>query len=122
MAFDFYLRQVRTSLDTPAALNPELTEELRDHLEDAAHDLQLTGMQRAESEQEAMRRFGAPEVVAEAFRRAERRRSPGALLHHPRSWLAVAALATALLGGAAATAAHTQHPIPAVTTHMAPSR
>ncbi|MGH2409077.1 MAG: hypothetical protein ACRDGS_01795, partial [Chloroflexota bacterium] len=76
-------------------------------------DLQLAGMPRQESEREAMRRLGSPDLIAASFR-AERRRTS----RHPRVLLAAAALAASLLGSAAVSAAHGQHP-PVPTTPAA---
>ena len=121
MAFDQYLAEVRAATE-PALLSADMTEELRGHLEDAAYDLQLAGMRPEESEQEAIRRVGQVEVVARAFQREHRHSLSAALLRHPRSLLAAAALATSLLGGAAAATAHSQHPgIPTTqAAHQAP--
>jgi len=105
MNFEQYLAEVRAGSGVHEAAELDLIEELRGHLEDAAQELQLSGMRRQESEREAMRRLGCPEVIATAFRR-ERRRSS----HHPRVLLAAAALAASLIGSAAVSAAHYQQP------------
>ncbi len=108
MGFDDYLSALGNSIPANRSISSDLAEELRGHLEDAAYDLQLDGMRRDASEQEAMRRLGRPELIAEAFKDQPRRNSPG-LLRRPRLLLAVAALSMGLLGGAAVAAAHAEH-------------
>jgi hypothetical protein len=120
MDFVEYLAQIRSAADLPSTAECDLTEELRGHLEDAALDLQLAGMPRQDSEREAMRRLGSPDLIAAAFR-AERRRPS----RHPRALFAAAALAASLLGSVAVSAAHYQHsPVPTApaATHAAPRR
>ncbi|HXT35130.1 MAG TPA: permease prefix domain 1-containing protein [Chloroflexota bacterium] len=120
MDFGEYLAQIRAGIDPRSAEYPDLGEELRGHLEDTAQELQLAGMNPRESEREAMRRLGSPEVIAAAFR-AERKRAS----HRPRVLLAAAALAASLLGSAAVSAAHYQHPtVPAApaANHAPPRR
>jgi hypothetical protein len=114
MGFDDYLSSFRDSVPVERPVSPELAEELRGHLEDAAYDLQLAGMRREASEQEAMRRLGRPELIAAAFSR-QPRRTPSSLLRRPRLLLAVAALSVGLLGGAAVAAAHAEHSPATVT-------
>ncbi|MGH2347588.1 MAG: permease prefix domain 1-containing protein [Chloroflexota bacterium] len=115
MGFDQYLSRLGESLSFPHYAE-EISEELRGHLEDAAHDLQLAGMHREAGEREAIRRLGSPEVIAAAFQ-SERHRTGRSLLHRPRLLLAGVAVTTALLGSVAVAGAHTQHP-PAPVTSM----
>jgi hypothetical protein len=109
MGFDDYLSALGHSISLNRTASSEIAEELRGHLEDAIYDLQLTGMRRETSEQEAMRRLGRPELIAEAFKNQPRRVAP-ALFRRPRLLLAVTALSLGLLGGAAVAAAHAEHP------------
>jgi hypothetical protein len=116
MGFDDYLSALGHSMPLNRAGSSEIAEELRGHLEDATYDLQLTGMRREASEQEAMRRLGRPELIAEAFKNQPRRIAP-TLFRRPRLLLAVAAISLGLLGGAAVAAAHAEH-IPAPATSI----
>jgi len=101
MNIDRYLASVRAG----AALDDDAVEELRAHLEDAATDLQLRGLDPSASRREALRRFGQPEDIGAAFVRARRIKRLG--LYGPRSLLAalVVALSLAVLGGGAVAAA-----------------
>ncbi|HVC82343.1 MAG TPA: permease prefix domain 1-containing protein [Chloroflexota bacterium] len=105
MDFAEYLGQIRAGINLPSVETSDLTEELRGHLEDAAQELQLAGMNSLDSEREAMRRLGSPKVIAAAFRTERKRAS-----RRPRVLAGAAALAASLLGSAAVSAAHYQHP------------
>jgi hypothetical protein len=112
MDIDSYVECVTTGLRLPHERVADIGEELRSHLEDAVRDLQLRGLPRAESEQEAIRRCGPALAIATAFAEEER---PDRLLcrgRHSRPVLLAAALATALLtlGGAAVATAHNSPP------------
>jgi hypothetical protein len=115
MGYDDYLSALGQAIPLNQSASSEIAEELRGHLEDAAYDLQLTGMRREASEQEAMRRLGRPELIAEAFKN-QPRRVPPALFRRPRLLLAVTALSLGLLGGAAVAAAHAEHAPAPVTS------
>jgi len=122
MGFDEYLSSVAESISLPQFAAEEITEELRGHLEDATHDLQLAGMRREASEREAMRRLGPPELLTAAYQH-EHRRARSAVFRRPRLWLASVAVMTALLGGVAVAGAHTQHsPAPLTSTSPVPPR
>ena len=70
MNIDRYIASVRTRAG--AALDDDAAEELCAHLEDAARDLQLRGLDPPASRYEALRRFGQPEDIGAAFVRARR--------------------------------------------------
>jgi hypothetical protein len=104
MNIDRYITSVRTRAGS--ALDDDAAEELRAHLEDAANDLQLRGLDPAASRDEALRRFGQPEDIGAAFVRARRVKRLG--FYGPRSLVAalVVALSLAVLGGSAVAATH----------------
>jgi len=104
MNIDRYIASVRTRAG--AALDDDAAEELRAHLEDAANDLQLRGLDPSVSRREALRRCGQPEDIGAAFVRARRVKRLG--LYGPRSLFAalVVALSLAVLGGSAVAATH----------------
>ncbi len=108
MAIDRYIMAARARM---AALSDdaqadETAEELRAHLEDAACELQLRGIDPCESEREAVRRFGASDDVAVALAAAHRRRVSGR-----RSLLAALVVAAlTILGSGVVASAHTPSP------------
>ena len=114
MAIDRYIMAARTRMDTLSddAQADETAEELRAHLEDAARELQLRGVDPRESEREAVRRFGASDDVAMALVAAHRRRIPGR--RALSAALAVAAIA--ILGSGVVVSAHTPSPTAPPTT------
>ncbi len=102
-AIDRYIAALRARAGM--ALDDDVAEELRGHLEDAANDLQMRGLDPAESAREAVRRFGPPDELGPVFARAHRTRRP--LPHGPRSLVAALVVASllAVLGGSAGAAA-----------------
>ncbi len=120
-SIDRYIATLRAG----AALDDDTAAELRGHLEDAANDLQMGGLNPAESAREAMRRFGPPDDIGMAFARAHAARRPFMpIMRRPRSLVValVAALALAILGGSAVAAARTpgQSSIRQVRAHSHP--
>ncbi len=110
MAIDRYIMAARTRMATlsTGADADETAEELRAHLEDAACELQLRGIEPRESEREAVRRFGASDDVAVALAAAHRRRVSGR-----RPLLAALVVAAvAVLGSGVVVSAHTPSPTP----------
>ncbi len=108
MAIDRYVMAARTRMATlsTGADADETAEELRAHLEDAACELQLRGIEPRESEREAVRRFGASDDVAVALVAAHRRRVSGR-----RSLLAALVVAAiTVLGSGVVASAHTPSP------------
>jgi hypothetical protein len=95
-----YLAALRAQLAGDRPDCDDLIEELRTHLEECAHDLQLQGLSVAESEREALHRFGPPADLAAAF--AAQRRSPapflGAMSFRARGAGLAAMLALGLAG------------------------
>lgn len=108
LSIDHYMVALRARAG--AALDDDTAEEVRGHLEDAARESQLRGLESGESARAAVRRFGPPEEIGLAFERARRVRRP--FLRGPRPLLAVAS-SLAALGGGAVAAAHTPQQAPA---------
>jgi hypothetical protein len=109
MAIDRYIVELQARL---GATDADASEELRAHLEDAAHDLERAGVAPDESEREAIRRLGSPEEVAVAFAAERREYRRGS---RPLIAALLAATTLAILGGSAVAAANT--PAPAVPSH-----
>ena len=109
MAIDQYMMSVRTRLSAISPETAETIEELRAHLEDTAGDLQLAGLAPGASEREAVRRCGAPDVVARAIT-DERKAGGSAWPRQGRRSLAAAlvvAASLAAIGGSAVASAYT---------------
>lgn len=64
MSVEEYLLQLQKRLDSAAAGNARLLEEMSAHLDDTARELEMGGLARGESEAEAKRRFGHVDDVA----------------------------------------------------------
>jgi hypothetical protein len=111
LSIDHYMVALRARAG--AALDDDTAEEVRGHLEDAARESQLRGLESGESARAAVRRFGPPEEIGLAFERARRVRRP--FLRGPRPLLAALVVASSLaaLGGGAVAAAHTPQQAPA---------
>lgn len=106
MSIDRYVSTFRVRLGSPIR-GDETVEEVRGHLEDAAHELQMAGFNRADSEREAVRRFGEPDEIAAAMTRARKREA-----RRDARLAAVLVAATLLLLGGNAVAfanTHTSH-------------
>lgn len=101
MSIDRYVMTLRAQLSASPAGAAELVEEVRAHLEDAAHDLQMAGVALLESEREAVRRCGPPEEIAQAHR-CERRRAGRPVV----AMLVAMAVLIVAFGGSAAASAH----------------
>lgn len=110
LSIDHYMVALRARAG--AALDDDTAEEVRGHLEDAARESQLRGLESGESARAAVRRFGPPEEIGLAFERARRVRRP--FLRGPRPLLAALVVASSLaaLGGGAVAAAHTPQQAP----------
>ncbi len=104
----------------------EAVEEMRAHLEDSVHDLQMQGLNPDRSVREALHRFGPVEDVTRAFvdlarTRPGRRRTGGGKRRAVLATLAVAAT-VAVLGGGAVASAHTSPGVsPPSTIHGSPA-
>lgn len=127
MTIDRYVVTLRASLLVHPARAAELAEEVRAHLEDAAHDLQMAGMTPPNSERKAIRRFGAPAEVAQSLSAVRSRERP----RGARALVVVLAATVALmaLGGSAVTSAYTvppssarRHPTQATMRPLSPAR
>lgn len=103
MSIDRYIAALHARLSSDEA------EEVRGHLEDLAADLQRSGLDRAASESEAMRRFGdAGEVIAALAAEAMAARRQRRLRQARRSAAALlVAAALAVVGGNAVASAYT---------------
>lgn len=113
MSIDRYIAALHTRL------SPDEAEEVRGHLEDLAADLQRSGLDRAASEREAMRRFGdAGEVIAALAAEAMAARRQCRLRQVRRSVAALlVAAALAVVGGNAVASAYT---VSGRSHHVAP--
>src|SRR5579871_1645709 len=109
MAIDRYIETMRQSMDLSQLHDPDMLEELRAHLEDAACDLQLAGCDPLESERRAAQRLGHPESIIAAARvdQLERPRLPARRTRSLAGALLVAATLI-VLGGSAVTSANVQ--------------
>jgi uncharacterized membrane protein len=64
MSIEAYLAQLAGLLTLAPATRAEILQEVRDHLEDAAHHYIASGMARAQAEEQAVATFGDPVEVA----------------------------------------------------------
>ena len=105
MSIDRYVSTLRARLGGPIRVD-ETLEEVRGHLEDAAHELQMAGFSRADSEREAVRRFGEPDEIAAAMTHARKREAR----RDGRLAAVLVAATLLLLGGNAVAFANTHTP------------
>lgn len=118
MSIDRYVVTLRTRLILPRAQAAEFADEVRAHLEDAARDLQMSGLDPRESEREAVRRFGPPDEIAAAARTQHSQRrllslsisTTRSTMHaRPLVALMAAIIVLAALGGNVASAYTSSH-------------
>lgn len=69
---DDVVQTITSSLRLPSRRRAAIARELRTHLEEAQHDLELSGLRAEEAAREAQRRLGDPAEIADGFSRVHR--------------------------------------------------